>query len=604
MPIERFGYTFRDGSDASQRIVERDGNSLSSSYTRSYGLVVDKGQGALLWDKEGNEYIDFAAGIAVMSTGYGHPRIVDAVKRQVERFVHIGGTDFFYEEQVAVAESLQEIIPIHHADNAGDKRVFLANSGTEAVEAALKLARYRSSKRTHIIAFYGAFHGRSYGALSVTASKSIQRANYPHIPGGVVHVPYPGKFDHENSKDPDSLLYHPAKFIEKYVFAKKVPASEVAAIIVEPIQGEGGYILPTDSFLRDLRELCDQHDILLIVDEIQSGMGRTGRWLAIEHWDVKPDIVCLAKGLGSGVPIGAIVAHRDVMTRWISGAHASTFGGNPLACEVARTTIEIIKDENLLQSVTQVGKFAIERLREMQKRHPFIKRIEGKGLMIGVEFADQNGNPIPRFRDRLVDQCFLNGLVTLGCGASTLRIAPPLVITKDQISAGLQILDRSLSEVISELTHDDMDYEEQPGIDMLIVDPDASTAEQIRQVFAESVVNCNIAPVTDYEDALRSLHSGRTYEAIIIDVSAMLKQDEDSVRDLLAVCEHHADQHDTVVLGYSNDIGFSALRVVMESEAFHDVIGKHELNALNRLREQIEVRIPRLSERREVPEVK
>lgn len=450
MVTKKFGFKFQPDSEKSQAIVERDVNSLSPSYTRSYGLVASHGKGAELWDVEGRRYLDIAAGIAVLSTGFSHPRIVDAIKQQSERMIHIGGTDFFYEEQVTIAEKLQRIIPIHHADKPEDKRVYMCNSGTEAIEAALKLARYRggdNGKRRYVIAFYGAFHGRTYGSLSVTASKAIQRADYPFLPGGVIHVPYPGKFAQEHSSHPDSIDFHPAKFIEKHVF-KTVDPDEIAAIICEPIQGEGGYIVPTDSFLSEVRELCDEHGMLLIFDEIQSGMGRTGKWLASEHWGVKADIVCLAKGLGSGVPVGAIVSHADVMKRWVPGAHASTFGGNLLACKVAETTIDVIEDENLLDNAARVGAFAMERLHRLQAAHPdIIHRVEGKGLMIGVEFATEKGKPLAKLRDELVDQCFLNGLVALGSGKSTLRIAPALVITEEQMKEALDIIEKSLVQI-------------------------------------------------------------------------------------------------------------------------------------------------------------
>lgn len=450
MVVERFGFKFQPDSPKSQAIVERDVKSLSSSYTRSYGLVVDHGKGAEVWDVEGRRYVDIASGIAVLSTGFGHPRIVEAIQKQAERMIHIGGTDFFYEEQVSVAEKLQRIIPINRAENPEDKRIYMCNSGTEAIEAAMKLARYRggdNGRRKYIIGFYGAFHGRTYGALSLTASKAIQRADYPFLPGGTMHVPYPGKFAYEHSDNQDDIDFHPTEFIEKYVF-KQVDPHEIAAIVCEPIQGEGGYLVPKDDFLQELRTLCDKYGILLVFDEIQSGMGRTGKWLASEHWGVKADIVCMAKGLGSGVPVGAIIAHKDVMERWVPGAHASTFGGNLLACKVAETTIDIIEDEGLLENAAKVGDYTLNRLAEIQKLHPdVIYRIEGKGLMIGVEFASPDGKPLPKLRDDLVDQCFLNGLITLGSGKSTLRIAPALVITEEQMKEALDIIELSLAQI-------------------------------------------------------------------------------------------------------------------------------------------------------------
>ena len=341
-------YVYRKSSENARQLIERDIQTISPSYTRTYGFAVSHGKGAEVWDVDDNRYIDFASGIAVLSTGFSHPRIVKAIQEQAERYIHIGGTDFFAPRPVELAEKLQEIIPIHNADSPSDKRIYYGNSGTEAVEAALKLARYQG--RSHVIAFYGGFHGRTMGSLSLTASKNIQRARYPYIPGGVTHIPYPAK----DTCDENGAWCDAKGYIEKFVF-QQVPPDEVAAIIVEPIQGEGGYRLPVDNFLPDLRQLCDEHGILLIADEIQSGVGRTGKWCAIEHWNVAPDIVCLAKGLGSGVPIGATVAHVDVMGHWLSGAHASTFGGNPLACVAACETIAIIEDEGLLDHVTTLG---------------------------------------------------------------------------------------------------------------------------------------------------------------------------------------------------------------------------------------------------------
>lgn len=441
------GFVFRDGAVNARAVVERDIRSLSPSYTRSYGFVMSHGKGAEVWDVDGNRYVDFAAGIAVLSTGHSHPRIVEAIKQQAEKYLHIGATDFFCPEQVRLAERLQEIVPIK-ADEPSDIMTYFGNSGTEAVEAALKLARYQPGNRHHVIAFYGAFHGRSMGSLSVTASKSKQREGYPHIPGGVTHVPYPARSACNGVGATCSQCWCDAVgFIENFVIKHKVPADEIAAIIVEPIQGEGGYLLPHDDFLPGLRALCDKHGILLIADEIQSGVARTGKWYAIEHWDVKPDIVISAKGLGSGFPIGATIASRDVMSRWVPGAHASTFGGNPVACAVANATIDVVEQEGILEHVTALGDYTIERLQAFAKHHPSIARVEGKGLMIGVEFKDASGRAIGRFRDEIADRAFLKGLLSLGAGTSTMRIAPPLVITKGQMEEGLDILEHAIAEV-------------------------------------------------------------------------------------------------------------------------------------------------------------
>jgi 4-aminobutyrate aminotransferase len=440
------GFIMRDKSEKSQKMMQRDKQSLSPSYTRSYGFVIDYGKGADVWDVDGHQYLDFAAGIAVLATGHCHPKIVETIKMQAEKYLHIGATDFFCPSQVELAEKLQQIVPIDKAEPA-DIMTYFANSGAEAVESALKLARYQDPKRNYVIAFYGAFHGRTMGALSVTASKYVQRAGYPFIPGGVEHVPYPAKSRYSE----DDAMGDAVKFIEDFVIKNKIPANEIAAVIVEPIQGEGGYLLPRDDFFPKLRQFCDKHGILMTADEIQSGMGRTGKWYAIEHWDVKPDIICTAKGLGSGFPIGAIVTRREIMEKWIPGAHASTFGGNPMACAVAGTTIDIIEEEGILEQVAKLGEYTLERLTKFMADHPSIKRVEGKGLMIGMEFAGPNGDPIPDFRNKIADQNFLDGLLTLACGTSAMRIAPPLIITEEQMKHGLDIMEHSIAMLEEEL---------------------------------------------------------------------------------------------------------------------------------------------------------
>lgn len=451
MTVTELGFAFRENGRKAKEIVIRDQKSLSPSYTRAYGFVMSHGQGAEVWDVDGNHYLDFAAGIAVLSTGHRHPKVIEAIHKQTERYIHIGATDFFCPEQVKLAEKLQQIIPINHAEHPEDIMSYFGNSGTEAVEAALKLARYQPGNRRHIIAFYGGFHGRTMGSLSVTASKSKQRAEYPFIPGGVEHVPFPAKRDCTYSEKRGVPSWCDAVgFIEEFVIKRKVPGEEIAAIIVEPIQGEGGYLLPHDDFFAQLRALCDKYGILLIVDEIQTGIGRTGKWLAIEHWGVKPDIVCLAKGLGSGFPIGAIVAHRNVIGKWSPGAHASTFGGNPLAAVVAYTTLDVIESEGLMENATRLGEYTLDRLTAFRTHHPSIRRVEGKGLMIGVEFSDSEGNDAVEFRNEVETRCFLNGLLTLGCGTSSMRIAPPLVIRREQMAAGLDILERVVASLEEE----------------------------------------------------------------------------------------------------------------------------------------------------------
>jgi len=445
-------FVYREPSEHSRALASRDEKVLSPSYTRSYGFAISHGKGAEIWDVDGNRYVDFASGIAVLSTGFSHPKVVDAIKTQAEKYLHIGGTDFFCEKPVDLAERLQTLVPIHNAQPQ-DKMVYFSNSGTESIEAALKLARYREG-RSHIVAFYGSFHGRTMGALSVTASKSIQRAGYAHIPDGVTHVPYPARTacgDCENANSCCSQCWCDAVgFIEKFVL-KKVAPREIAAVIVEPIQGEGGYLVPRDDFFPRLREFCDKHGILLIADEIQSGVGRTGKFCALEHWGVAADIVCLAKGLGSGLPIGAVIAHKDVMGLWVPGAHASTFGGNPLACAAALATLDIIQEENLMENARTLGDYTASRLRTFMANHPSMTRVDGFGFMLGMDFADAQGQPFPKFRDAIVDRCYLDGLITLGCGASGIRFAPALVLNRELLEEGLTILEHAIAAIEEEM---------------------------------------------------------------------------------------------------------------------------------------------------------
>lgn len=451
MVTKAHGFVFRDPSEKSQAVVGRDTRTLSPSYTRSYGFTIGHGKGSEVWDIDGNRYVDFASGIAVLSTGFSHPRVVQAIKDQADRYLHIGGTDFFCPEPVALAEKLQQLVPIHNA-GPDEKLVYYGNSGTEAIEAALKLARYREG-RSHVIAFYGSFHGRTMGSLSVTASKATQRAGYPYIPGGVTHIPYPGRNYCQGCEDGKTCCSQcwcdAVGYIEQFVL-KTVPPHEIAAIIVEPIQGEGGYIVPREDFFPRLRAFCDKHGILMILDEVQSGVGRTGKFCAIEHWGVAGDIVCLAKGLGSGMPIGAVIAHKDIMGLWVPGAHASTFGGNPLACAAASTTLDVILDENLMQNASDLGAYTLQRLRKFAAVHPSMSRVDGMGFMIGMDFSDKRGNPIPEFRDAIVDQAYLNGLLTLACGKSGIRFAPPLVLTRELLEEGLDILERSIAAMEEE----------------------------------------------------------------------------------------------------------------------------------------------------------
>jgi 4-aminobutyrate aminotransferase len=431
-----------------QEIIKRDEAAISPSYTRSYPLVVDHARGSELWDLDGKRYVDFAAGIAVTSTGHCHPRVVQAIKDQAEKLIHIGGTDFYYELQVQIAEALDRIAPFKD-----DARTFLTNSGTESVEAAIKLARWATG-RPRFIAFHGAFHGRTLGALALTASKAVQRSGFLPVQPVVHHVPYGNPRNCECGEESccDSKGgCERVQYIEKVLFKHLFPGDEVAAVVVEPIQGEGGYVVPCDCFLPDLRALCDKYGILLVVDEVQSGMGRTGKWWAVQHWDVEPDIVCVAKGIASGMPLGAMIARKDIMT-WPPGSHANTFGGNPIACAAALATIDLIEngDETTggkpyLQNATKMGEYIQDALAEMQPRHPSLVDVRGKGLMVGAELA-LDGAPVPELRNRAAEIAYEKGLVILPCGPSTMRFAPALNISKEVVDDGLKIFDEALTE--------------------------------------------------------------------------------------------------------------------------------------------------------------
>jgi len=420
-------------------ILARDAAHISPSYPRDQPFVIARGKGSEVWDVDGNRYLDFAAGIAVCSTGHGHPAVVRAIQDQAEKFLHIS-SDYHHEKWVELSEALDRIAPF-----AEDAVVFLANSGAEAVEAAIKLARYHT-KRPRFVGFYGGFHGRTMGALSFTSSKITQRRGFfPTMPG-VVHVPFPDPYRPRLALDPATSDIGQAvvDYLEEVVFAHDAPPEEVAAILVEPIQGEGGYVVPPASFFPRLRALCDRHGILLIVDEVQSGMGRTGEWWAIQHWGVEPDIVASAKGIASGVPLGAMIARKSVAT-WGPGTHGNTYGGNPLACAAALATIGVIESGGL-DNAAAVGAYALEELQKMAERHPSIGEVRGKGLMIGVELVRDRESKAraPELRDEISKLAFEHGLLILGCGKSSLRLTPPLVVTKSETDEALAILDHVL----------------------------------------------------------------------------------------------------------------------------------------------------------------
>ena len=422
-------------------LIERDGVVVSPSYTRSYPFVMARGEGAAVEDVDGNVFLDCAAGIAVNSTGHSHPDVVNAIVEQAKKFLHMSGTDFYYEPQVRLAEAMNELAPWK-----GPKRSFFSNSGTEAMEAAIKLARYHT-KRYGIIAFLGSFHGRTLGSLSLTSSKAIQRRGFGPPLSGVYHAPFPNPYRRAEGQTEDAVADAALDYIEENILVHLVAPDEVAAVVVEPIQGEGGYVVPPKSFFERLRALTTKHGILLIADEVQSGMGRTGKMFAMEHFGVEPDIVTIAKGVASGMPLGVTTARAEIMG-WPPGAHASTFGGNPVSCAAAMATITLLK-ESLMANAATVGDHLMTRLGELQGRHSLIGDVRGKGLMIGIELVRDRTAKVRATteRDHLVDECFKRGLLVLGAGRSTLRLCPPLVLTKQQADTVVSILDESLSAI-------------------------------------------------------------------------------------------------------------------------------------------------------------
>jgi 4-aminobutyrate aminotransferase len=422
-------------------LIERDRKVVSPSYVRDYEFVMGHGRGAEVWDVDGNRFVDFAAGIAVCSTGHSHPAVVDAIQKAATQFLHIS-SDYWHEGQVRLAEVMHELAPVK-----GHAVSFFANSGAEAVEAALKLARYATG-RGRYIGFLGGFHGRTMGALSFTASKYTQQKRYFPTMSGVTHVPYPNTYRPLFAGDDQGRAV--IAYIEQ-LFERNVPADEVAAILVEPIQGEGGYLVPPDGFLAGLRELADRHGILLIFDEVQAGIGRTGKMFAWQHWGVQPDIITLAKGIASGLPIGLCVASKPVMDKWSPGAHANTFGGNPLCCAAALATLELVKN-GFADNAQRVGQRMMERLAGLAKKHEFIGDVRGRGLMIGVELVTDRASKTPAkaFATKVVHRAYQNGLLLLECGASGIRLIPPLMIDATLADEGLAILEKSMEEAQAE----------------------------------------------------------------------------------------------------------------------------------------------------------
>lgn len=425
--------------------IERDHAVISPSYPRGYPFVMDHGRGVEVWDVDGNRFLDFSAGIAVVSTGHSHPKVVKAIQEQAEKFIHIS-SDFYHQKWIELAEKINEIAPFEE-----DAVSFMTNSGTESIEAAIKLARY-TTKRTEFIGFLGGFHGRTMGAVTFTASKASYHRGFFPLMNGVVHVPFPDPYrpilaSHPGEDYGETVV----RYIEEEIFGRILPADAVAGILVEPIQGEGGYIVPTSGFFPALRRLCDRHGILLIADEVQSGVGRTGKWWAIEHFGVEPDIFCVAKGIASGMPLGLMVARKSIVT-WPKGSHGNTYGGNPLSCAAALATLEVIENE-LLENATRAGSYAMENLRAMQERHPTIGEVRGIGLMIGIEFVfdRQTKQHADDLRDRILDLAFEKGLLTLGAGRNVIRISPPLSVSFAELDEGLTILEQAIAQAEQEI---------------------------------------------------------------------------------------------------------------------------------------------------------
>jgi 4-aminobutyrate aminotransferase len=423
-----------------KKVVADDERLISPSYTRSYPMVAKSGRGIRVTDVDGNEFLDFAAGIAVNSTGHCHPEVVKAIQDQAAELIHISGTDFFYDHMTRIAERLSAVAPM-----PGPHRFYFGNSGAEAVECAMKLARYQSG-RQHIISFFGGFHGRTMGALSLTGSKPQQKRRFAPFVPGVTHIRYPYTYRGTTGgpAEQEAFALDCARYIEDRLFKTVLPPEEVAAIILEPIQGEGGYVVAPDNFLQEIRRICDRHGILLIADEVQSGAGRTGKWWAIEHSGVQPDIVCIAKGIASGMPLGICMTRAEIMN-WVPGSHASTFGANPVCIAAALATMDIIEREGMENAATVGGKM-LERLRPWVDKHPTIGEVRGRGLMIGIEIVkDQKSRtPAGPMRDKIVELAFERGLLILGCGETSIRLCPPLIVKQQEADIALDILEECI----------------------------------------------------------------------------------------------------------------------------------------------------------------
>jgi 4-aminobutyrate aminotransferase len=423
-----------------KQVVERDAKFMSPSFTRDYPLVAKSGRGAMVEDVDGNVFLDFAAGIAVCSTGHCHPKVVAAIQKQAAELIHMSGTDFYYESLPLLAERLVKTVPGNE-----DKKVFFTNSGTEAIEGAVKLARY-ATKRDKMIAFYGCFHGRTMGSLSLTASKSTQRKGFGSLLGGVEHIPYPYAYRCALGHEPETCGEEILETLENQIFKRLFDPTEVAGIIIEPIQGEGGYVPAPKFFLQELQRICRQHGIMLITDEVQSGMGRTGKWWAFEHAGIEPDIITSAKGIASGMPLGAIIARSSVMD-WKPGSHGTTFGGNPVCLAASLATMDLIEG-GLMENAQKMGKYIFERTADWTNKFKIVGDVRGKGLMVGVEFVrDQRTKErAADLRNAIVDGAFHKGLLVLGAGENSLRLSPPLLIDQEQADFAVRTLEECIRE--------------------------------------------------------------------------------------------------------------------------------------------------------------
>jgi len=424
-----------------QQVVERDGRVVSPSYTRDYPLVVKRGRGAVIEDVDGNSFLDFAAGIAVVSTGHCHPEVVAAIQKQASELIHMSGTDFYYPNMVELAEKLASIAP-----GKEPKRVYFGNSGTEAVEAAIKLAKYHT-KRDKLVAFHGAFHGRTMGALSLTASRAVQRKGFGTLLSGVFHMPYPDTYRGTYGIRPENASADCLSYLENELFRRRVDPDEVAGIFIEPVQGEGGYLPAPAEFLQGLEKICRKYGIMLVADEVQSGMGRTGKWWAVDYAGVEPDILCTAKGIASGMPLSAIITKASVMD-WKPGAHASTFGGNPVCIAASLATLGLI-ERGYMANAARMGEFIKRQTANWPERHKIVGEVRGRGLMIGIEFVrDQKTKErAPDLRNRIVQMAFHKGLLVLGSGDTTLRLCPPLMIDEEQADFAVRTLDGIITEI-------------------------------------------------------------------------------------------------------------------------------------------------------------